>query len=613
MFQPFVNDAIQRADVDDLRLTDVQRLVQEATGLSVPTNVLRTLLKRAAKMDLVKREGGRYFRTATGRQTSDLSTRIQSFETAHQKLASHLLDFAKGKGETLETADDALAALMAFLDTNHIGIVLGQLPSKIDRTKASHLEQTVAAYVTKLFEERGPAYEQIDDVVRGLIVRNALLLNDIPTTKRHLHQLTIYLDTGVLLHALGYAGKAEQEVTIESLNVIRTAGARLRMFERTVNEIETILQVYERGLASAAGVRRLRDTELRRHFVGTHASSADIRQEIALLRTSIGKLGIRVEDIPRHVIEYTENERQLAEILRHPRRQGEADNARVWHDVDAIAAVMTLRAGKRGTRLSSVNYVFVSDSPTTVANAGNWFRRIYPNMVEPIVHFQSVTNSAWLIGSADASAVPMHQLVAVCQALLRPSPAVWKRFVAGLNELVSSGEVTDDESVAILANEFTRVRLGDIETEADVEANTIREIVERVRVDQQAPLRAELEAERRLRQERDRALVLERGRVGAERFRVSAILERWAGFLAAVACGMFSALLILGAILTIPVDWSVASGHDVAWATIFWTSVALFVGSSLASLFTDRFRIPNIHRAMKKKIEGWLRRTLFLG
>ena len=610
MFQPFVEDAIRVAAADEIELSVVRRLVREATGLSIPTDVVKTLLRRAAKNGLLTRRGGRYFRSGADGEDTELRERIKELERTHQGLATHLREFAAERGEELGTDDDALAALTKFLDVNHMGMVLGQTPETGRWETTSQLDRTVAAFVTKVVEEHGPSYPVLEGVVQGLIVQNALLLRDIPTTKRHLAGLNVFLDTGVLLRAFGYMGLVEQEVAVESLNLIRAAGARLLAFERTVNEVETILGVYEHKLGSQTGVRSLYPTPLTYHFVSVKATPADIRQEIALLRNSLAKFGIRIREFPLHNSKYTEDEQALADTLKDPTKSPESDDARVWHDVEAIAAVITLRAGTRPKRVENANYVFVSDSSQTVSNAARWYRETYPSGVEPIVHFQSVTNTAWLVRSADGSNVPMHELVAICQAVLRPSTEVWSRFVAGLGELVSSGDVSDDESIAVLASEFTRVRLADFEPDADMEASTIREIVERVRAEQETELRSELDEERRRREESERTAAVAKGHTATIVSSVEARVERCAGFAAWTVYGSLCVVLILGGIWTLPTEWSEWTRANKVGALVWWFCVVVFLGCSLGALFTRRLQVLNVFDPLKRwfaqRLGRWL-------
>ena len=194
------------------------------------------------------------------------------------------------------------------------------------------------------------------------------------------------------------------------------------------------------------------------------------------------------------------------------------------------------------------------------------------------MHFRSVTNAAWFLRPADASDVPMHDLVAVCAAVLRPSPEVWSCFVRRLDESVTSGDLSDDESIAVLATEFTRMKLADFESEADVEATTVREIVERVREEHETKLRSQLDDGQRKLEESERA----------------------------VLC----IVLLLGAILTLPMEWVDSTRADHVLNLALWGCVALFFVFSLLGFFTRRFHVLNVFDRLKAWFVSRLQRVL---
>ena len=53
MFQPFVEDAIRHYEEDDIDVAGVQGAVRDLTGLSIPADIVKTLLRRAAKKGLL--------------------------------------------------------------------------------------------------------------------------------------------------------------------------------------------------------------------------------------------------------------------------------------------------------------------------------------------------------------------------------------------------------------------------------------------------------------------------------------------------------------------------------------------------------------------------------
>ena len=139
MFQPFVDDAVRRFPRTDIEIADVVQQIRQSTGLSVPSETVQTLLRRAVKRGMLERHGGRYFRSQDYGEDEELPRRLRELESAHLGLGSRLREFAAARGETLSSDDAALAVLMRFLDANHIGIVLGQATTTGPATNLDHI------------------------------------------------------------------------------------------------------------------------------------------------------------------------------------------------------------------------------------------------------------------------------------------------------------------------------------------------------------------------------------------------------------------------------------------------------------------------------------------
>ena len=71
-------------------------------------------------------------------------------------------------------------------------------------------------------------------MLEGFILQNALLLKDISAAARRFRNLEVFLDTGVLLGALGFRGEATETATREALSLLRETGATLAVFEITI-------------------------------------------------------------------------------------------------------------------------------------------------------------------------------------------------------------------------------------------------------------------------------------------------------------------------------------------------------------------------------------------
>ena len=193
------------------------------------------------------------------------------------------------------------------------------------------------------------------------------------------------------------------------------------------------------------------------------------------------------------------------------------------------------------------------------------------------------------------------------------SGGLWTRFVAGLGELVVSGDVSDDESIAVLASEFTHVRLADFDPETDMEASTIREIVERARAEQETYLRAELDDERRRRQESERAASVAEGHAASIVSQVEAQAERIAKIVAGAILCSLCAVLVLGGVWSLPTEWSESTRAHQVWAVLWWVCVASFMGCSVAALFAPRLQVLSLFDILKTSFTKLLKRRLLPG
>ena len=168
------------------------------------------------------------------------------------------------------------------------------------------------------------------------------------------------------------------------------------------------------------------------------------------------------------------------------RSTGDEREPRVVHDVDCVAAILTLRKGHRSQNLDDAHAVFVSDSALVIRSVGHWWRHDeHESSIEPVVHVRALSNFAWLKRPSAGSELKVRELLALCGAALRPAPRTWDRFIQHLNTLHTSRKLTSEEVTAIIASSTSDELLRDAELEAtdsrDVDAETLDEVVERVK------------------------------------------------------------------------------------------------------------------------------------
>ena len=170
------------------------------------------------------------------------------------------------------------------------------------------------------------------------------------------------------------------------------------------------------------------------------------------------------------------------------------DEPRVWHDVNCVAAVLTLRGSIFPQDVDNAKAIFVSATGLVIRNVNEWFRQQFEgehlkgkaeSLLSPVVHHIALSNVAWLKLPAAGQKLKLHELIALCSAALQPTRKTWDQFKRHLQNLQDSGVVSSDETAAILANQFTDVHLSQLEDhladDTDIDSDSLDEVIERVR------------------------------------------------------------------------------------------------------------------------------------
>jgi hypothetical protein len=268
-------------------------------------------------------------------------------------------------------------------------------------------------------------------------------------------------------------------VAREMLDLLKETRARLAVFEGTIDEIKRILSFYQRHLGTPSGILSLRVTDVTQHLTTHRYSPSDVAEAIFLLEHNIGNLGIRIVPYPKHEPLFTYDEEDLARRLK---RSDETElEPRVTHDVDCTAAILTLRGGRTTDILEHAHALFVTTSYSVFKTVVEWYRGFGGGSIPPVLHVRGLSNVAWLKKPNAAAQLKQLELIAICSTALRPSETTWHAFIRQLKKLQQTGNLTSDESVAIVVQSLTDLHLLEAVEDSDGDAETIDHVIERLR------------------------------------------------------------------------------------------------------------------------------------
>ncbi len=354
------------------------------------------------------------------------------------------------------------------------------------------------------------------------MLASVVYLDDVGAVQRKFKDsTTVYLDTPFLLRALGHLGPELAAPATELLGLLGEYGARIACFDKTVAELRGVLLHAARQL----GVRLPSGADdVLASFAHHGLRRADVELIAAGLEPDLRKRGINVLTAPPHSsssdIDESELERVLKEDVRYLRQPA------LRHDLDALTAVDRLRRGRHQPILEHCRAIFLTTNASLVRAARRYFDVDGQGFNwPPAILDTDLATLIWLKQPRKSPDMPRKQIMADCFAALRPSAAVWDRWIDEIARTEAAGSYSDAHLNYIRFSPDAQRMLMDI-TLGDasaVESTTVERVVAAAEklitgpvAEQLTAAQAELEQERRLRLDAEARVGQEAQRVESE-------------------------------------------------------------------------------------------------
>jgi len=335
----------------------------------------------------------------------------------------------------------------------------------------------VHAFVRTVVRKGGRLLDFLEDMVKGSMLVNVLYFQGLGEWKTRLPALEVYLDTGVLLRALGLAPAEQSTAAAELVSLARSFDVALRVFRHTVEEMEGILDgVAER--IGRAGEPRVRATELIHvnrevldHLIAERWSAADVHAFAADLPSKLREIGVQMVEAPtrpaRPDIDEDVLERTLEDVV-----TGQSNAAR-RKDVESLVGVHNLRRGRDCRTLEATPAMFVTSNAAVVrASAACFERHGLERRIRHCVSDVSFTTQLWVRKPERSPGIARKLLIAEsCAALTLGPPELYDRYLEAIEKQQDAGALTDAQVKLLVLRMETREPLLDV-THGDADAVT---------------------------------------------------------------------------------------------------------------------------------------------
>lgn len=456
-FEKFILAAVRRNDGKPVSAESVSDIVRNVFGIVIPGQVVRRIGKRAAKKDLlVKDDNGNFLRlTHKGAKSiPDLEGDIAKYRRMEDVLVAKLQKSVRllCKVDSEMDCVDWKKELKQYIEQNSIGIIKDWRNStggycgesaEFALSLEERKKYLLSNFVAQIYRDDLELFQSLVNLTQGIMLATLLDSSSVEQMPK-LDQLSVALDTPIVLDSLGLHGEESRVAAVDVLEMLSRFDVHVFVFRETLNEVDGVLSDVEHSLS---GLRcNERPSKVLSQAIEQSWKPSDVIVFRDSIEDNLKELQISVRDKPGYVHGFCLNEEILEDCVKkfvhHKQRLP------LIHDVKALSAVHRLRAGSSGTSMERARYIFVTTNVNLV-RASEQFARDNHYEYQLAVSFEYLATRLWLRAPGSANNIPKDLLVAAAYAGLRPPEWVWDKVLHNIDECLREGLIGTKESLSL--------------------------------------------------------------------------------------------------------------------------------------------------------------------
>jgi hypothetical protein len=444
--EPFLEHCMHKSEQDEISVLDLQSEIYSVFGLKLPQAVVKTLLRRQESKGhvYVRRNICLIERAQLG--NVDLEPVRQAARREQNALTQELIRYARDQFEKDWDPERAQDQLLLYVEQFSARVFQatqgreGMLAINKDSAQDQHVVHRFVLYALK---EDPDSFRFLTSLVKGKMLADAIYLEEaeIQDGAEPLTNLEVYLDTPILMRALGFMGDELVAPYLELLELLERQGALVRCFQTNVEEAKRILAQVAKATEQENGDHASRDVY--KHFARIEATPSDIAVRSQRLATDLLRLKIQPVELPQARSRHAIDQEALAKVLK--RQMPKYRRLPLATDVAALAAVHGLRDGVSARTLPKSKAIFVTRNYNLYKVSTEFFKQRDPDEeIPPCVPMSAFTTMVWVREPLAAPDLPKHRIVADACAAMRPGAELWQAFDDEIDKLREEEDISAD-------------------------------------------------------------------------------------------------------------------------------------------------------------------------
>ena len=477
--------------------TDLKSSVLSELGLVLPERAVDLVLRRLQRQGVATKVARRYSVSTWPIDHHDVEERRSQLIRRACDILENLRAFVKQRYKVDWSSEQTRDALDSYLDTYSIDCIKAHAaasPVPVHGRSPRNSHFLVSSYAHTVSTSDSQRFGLLMDVVKGRMLANAVLGEDLVDQKQNFAGTSMFLDAPLVLRAVGLSGAEPERLVKDVIDLGKQAGASWNVFDHTLEEADAILREVQRRLGSSNGGHG---------DVYFHARAAGYTSsDVALLRSRLNGLlddrKISIQPTPKYSHTLQIDEKALEEEWKAV-GLSHINPSALRRDINSIRSIYVLRKDGRPRKLEDCRAALVTSNSGLARGAFNYGKRHESSReVSPAITEYGLANLLWLKWPIQAGSIPKHVLAASCQAALSPSAKLWQAFLAEVAKLEKLGELTPEQHAFLryetrARDELMELTFGD---EDVLNADAVTKILSSYEADLTRPHQVELAAEK---------------------------------------------------------------------------------------------------------------------
>ncbi|MEQ1248151.1 hypothetical protein ABLT93_13265 [Acinetobacter soli] len=447
LFLPLIAVIISNEKLTEVNVNNLQIGINKLFGITPPLGAISTFLARAKTRNLLKKENGVFIPDVQiiNEWKNGFDQKKEQVELSLNLVKEDFKKYAKDKFAVDLSLDECDQLLSKFIEDNLSDVASTHRFEKAQSgNKVKNTNHVVSSYIGEIYKQRGAILEHFSRCAKGMILANYLCLADKISSKKSYKNLTVYLDTPIIVGLLGFSGKTKFQHLNEFLELLKANDINVVIFDKTFNEVEGLLNAWKLDFKSKRFERfNTKTLELLRM---EGYDEIRLETEIKLLKTKIESFGIVIEYGFNLNKKFTCDESGFESFLSSffPKHKN------LSHDVICLSRIYNQREGRLIHKMSEKMTLFVTGNKLLREKTTDFFAKELPLEVMPLAVSETwLVSLFWLKKPNFFSALPSNQLLTSAYGFLYSDDKFWDGFIRKLEHLEKSGSITKEEFMLV--------------------------------------------------------------------------------------------------------------------------------------------------------------------